>query len=213
MSNHENVQCVAVYAPVSAKRLVAICIELAQVTHAPSIIQHRSAWFATCTARGMTTVSLDLDNERPTHPIVRSYDATRAIPLAGRVLFSAIFLLSAPHHFTEQSISYAAAAGVPLASVAVPLAGVIALLGGLSVLLGFKAKLGAWMLVVFLVPVTLFMHRFWGVDDAQMAQMQMINFMKNVALVGGALSIAYFGAGPLSIDARIARKQVTTHAE
>jgi putative oxidoreductase len=152
-----------------------------------------------------TATTQDIDNE-PTLHKVHSHDATRALPLVGRVLFSAIFLMSAPNDFSEQVISYAAAAGVPLPNTAVPLAGVVAIVGGLSVLLGFKAKLGAWMLVAFLVPVTLFMHRFWGVEDAQMAQMQMISFMKNVALVGGALWIAYFGAGPLSLDAIAARK-------
>jgi putative oxidoreductase len=85
----------------------------------------------------------------------------------------------------------------------------LALFGGLSVLLGYKAKAGALLLVVFLVPVTLWMHRFWDVADAQMAQAQMINFMKNVAMTGAALYIAYFGAGPLSVDARIARTDVT----
>jgi putative oxidoreductase len=155
-----------------------------------------------------TATTQDIDNEPTLHPRVHAYDATRALPLVGRVLFSTIFLVSAPHDFSEQVINYAAAAGVPLAGTAVPMAGVVALVGGLSVLLGFKAKLGAWLLVLFLVPVTLFMHRFWGVEDAQMAQMQMINFMKNIALVGGALWIAYFGAGPFSLDALAARKSV-----
>lgn len=128
-------------------------------------------------------------------------DASRLIPLAGRVLFSAIFILSAPHHFSNAVVEAAALQGVPLPDLAVPLAGVVAATGGLSILFGYKTKLGAWLIVLFLVPVTLFMHRFWGVADAQTAQMQMAHFMKNVALVGGALAFAYFGAGPLSVDA------------
>jgi len=146
--------------------------------------------------------------DAPTQPMFHSRDALRAAPLVGRVLFAAIFLLSTPGHFSSKGIAYAASQGVPLADIAVPLAGVLALLGGLCVLLGFKTKLGAWMLIAFLVPVTLMMHRFWGVADAQMAQMQMINFMKNMSLIGGALFLAYFGAGPLSIDARIARRSI-----
>jgi uncharacterized membrane protein YphA (DoxX/SURF4 family) len=51
----------------------------------------------------------------------------------------------------------------PLASIAVPLSGVLAIAGGLSILLGYRAKLGACLIVVFLVPVTLMMHRFWTV--------------------------------------------------
>ncbi len=123
----------------------------------------------------------------------------------GRIMFSLIFLLSVPNHFKHETIAYAAAAGVPLANVAVPLAGLIALIGGLSLALGFHARVGAIALLVFLVPVTLFMHRFWGISDAQQAQMQMINFMKNVALIGAALFFVYAGAGAYSLDARAHR--------
>ena len=126
----------------------------------------------------------------------------RYLPLVGRVLYTAIFLFGAPGHFTATYVGYATQAGVPAPSVLVPIAGVIALAGGLSVLLGYRAKQGAWLLVLFLVPVTLYMHKFWGVTDPMMAQMQQVNFMKNLGLLGGALLIAYFGTGPLSLDAR-----------
>lgn len=90
---------------------------------------------------------------------------------------------------------------VPLVSIAVPLSGVLAIAGGLSILLGYRAKLGACLIVVFLVPVTL-THRFWTVPDPMMAQIQMVMFMKNPAMLGGALLISQFGAGPFSVDAR-----------
>jgi putative oxidoreductase len=122
--------------------------------------------------------------------------------LLGRFFFVLIFLLSGPNHFSKQTIAYAASQGVPLASVAVPLSGLIALLGGLSILLGYRAKIGAWLIVLFLVPVTLLLHKFWGISDPTIAQMQMIMFMKNVSILGGALLISQFGAGPFSLDAR-----------
>lgn len=125
--------------------------------------------------------------------------------LAGRVLFSLIFILSGPNHFSKQTIAFAAAQGVPLASVAVPLSGAIAVVGGLSILLGYRAKIGAWLIVLFLVPVTFSMHKFWGVTDPMTAQIQMIMFMKNISILGGALLISQFGAGPLSLDARRSR--------
>jgi putative oxidoreductase len=128
----------------------------------------------------------------------------------GRIMFSLIFLLSVPNHFKHETVAYAAAAGVPLAHVAVPLAGLIALIGGLSLALGFHARVGAIALLLFLVPVTLFMHKFWGLSDAGKAQMQMINFMKNVALMGGALFFAYAGAGAYSLDARAHRTELIT---
>jgi putative oxidoreductase len=128
-----------------------------------------------------------------------------AVVVLGRFLFVLIFLMAGANHFNKQTIGYAASQGVPLASIAVPLSGVLAIAGGLSILLGYRAKLGAWLLVLFLVPVTLMMHKFWAVQDPMMAQMQMILFMKNVAMLGGALLISQFGAGPFSLDVRRSR--------
>jgi putative oxidoreductase len=128
-----------------------------------------------------------------------------AVVLLGRFLFALIFLMAAPNHFAKQTIAYAASQGVPLAAIAVPLSGVIALAGGLSILLGYHAKIGAWLVVLFLVPVTLMMHKFWTVQDPMMFQMQMVMFMKNLAILGGALLISQLGAGPLSLDARRGR--------
>jgi putative oxidoreductase len=135
-------------------------------------------------------------------------DRARYLALVGRALFVAIFLTTFSH-FSRQTIDYAAQQGVPLAWLAVPLSGVIALAGALSILVGYKAKLGAWLLVLFLVPVTLTLHRFWGLTDPMAAMLQRVMFLKNLSILGGALLIAYFGAGPLSLDAR-ARRQIRT---
>ncbi len=124
----------------------------------------------------------------------------RYVVLLGRILFAAIFVLAGPFHFTSGAIAYATAKGVPLASFSVPLSGVIAFVGGLSILLGYKAKYGAWLIVLFLVPVTLYMHDFWTVADQAAAMMQRVQFEKNMAMLGTALLIAYFGSGPLSLD-------------
>jgi putative oxidoreductase len=131
-----------------------------------------------------------------------SSSVNSAITVAGRVLFSLIFIISSFGHFSKQTISYAASQGVPLASLAVPLSGVLALAGGLSILLGYRARLGAWLIAIFLVPVTLLIHKFWGIADPVAAQMQQIMFFKNVTMLGGALLISQFGAGPVSFDAR-----------
>jgi putative oxidoreductase len=119
----------------------------------------------------------------------------------GRTLFAAIFLMASVGHFSPKTIAYAAAQGVPWASVLVPASGMLALAGALSIVLGYRARIGAAMLVMFLVPVTLMMHKFWGVQDSTMAAVQQAMFMKNVSMLGAALLIAYFGAGPLSFDA------------
>ena len=124
------------------------------------------------------------------------------VVLLGRLFFALIFLMAGPNHFSGQTIAYAASQGVPLASIAVPLSGVLAIVGGLSILLGYRARIGAWLIVLFLVAVTPMMHKFWTVTDPMMQQMQMIMFMKNVAMLGGALLISQLGAGPWSLDSR-----------
>ena len=122
--------------------------------------------------------------------------------LCGRILFSLIFILSSLHNFAQDTIAYAAGHGVPMANILVPLAGIIALLGGLSIAFGYHARLGALLLILFLIPVSLTMHAFWNASGPEMARMEQAQFMKNVAMLGGALLIGYFGAGPWSVDER-----------
>jgi putative oxidoreductase len=126
--------------------------------------------------------------------------ATRFLVPLGRLLFVAIFLASVPMHFSSSGAEHAAAAGVPLANVLVPLSGILALVGGLSVLFGFHARWGALLLALFLVPVTLVMHRFWMVADPAQAMIQRVMFMKNVAMIGTTFLLMHFGAGPISVD-------------
>ena len=101
-----------------------------------------------------------------------------------------------------QTIAYAASRGVPLAFLAVPFSGLLALAGGLSILLGYRARMGAWLIVLFLVGVTPMMHNFWSVTDPMIYQMQMVMFMKNVSMLGGALVVSQLGSGPWSLDSR-----------
>lgn len=129
----------------------------------------------------------------------------RSIVPVARLLFVSIFLASVPGHFRAQTIAYAGQAGVPYATILVPLSGLLALAGGLSILLGWHARVGAWLLVLFLVPVTLAMHAFWTMPDPMTRMMHQGMFMKNLGLLGGALLIAYFGAGPVSHDERAQR--------
>ena len=124
------------------------------------------------------------------------------IILTGRIFYSLIFVMASFSHFSQKTIANAAAQGVPLASMAVPLSGIMALLGGLSIAFGFKAKWGACLLVLFLIPVTIMMHNFWAISDPVMAQIQQAMFMKNLALLGAALFIFQMGSGPLSLDNR-----------
>jgi putative oxidoreductase len=71
----------------------------------------------------------------------------------------------------------------------------------LSILLAYCARIGAWLIVLFLAAVTPMPHKFWAVGDPMMHQMQFIMFMKNVSMLGGALLITQLGSGPWSLEA------------
>jgi putative oxidoreductase len=119
--------------------------------------------------------------------------------LIGRVFYSAIFIGSGIKHFSSEAIQYAQGYQVPFAEYLVPFSGLLAVLGGISILLGYKARLGAWMIVIFLIPVTLMMHNFWDVQEPGQRLLQQAMFMKNLSMLGAAFLITYWGAGPCSL--------------
>ena len=129
--------------------------------------------------------------------------------VVGRILFSLIFLLAGMGHFSSSTVAYAQAKGVPLASILVPLSGVLAMVGAVSIMLGYKAKWGAWFIVLFIIPVTIMMHDFWNVTDPMQTQVQMSMFMKNLSILGAALLINFFGSGPFSLDNRIKKLKIS----
>jgi len=100
-------------------------------------------------------------------------------------------LMAGFNHFKNlDSVSeYAKAKGTPFPKLAVAGTGVVLLAGGLSMLLGVYTKVGIALLVIFLVAVSFQIHSYWKMDDAQMRQADMINFMKNMALVGALLML------------------------
>jgi putative oxidoreductase len=81
---------------------------------------------------------------------------------------------------------------------------VLEILGAISVLTGWKTRWSTAALVAFLLPVTLVFHDFWAYQGAE-AQLQTIQFLKNVSIGGGLLAIFAAGPGALSVDARRSR--------
>ncbi|PTQ12681.1 LysR family transcriptional regulator [Sphingomonas oleivorans] len=121
--------------------------------------------------------------------------------LVGRVLLSAIFLLSGFGKLTAASatIGYIASAGLPAPKLAYAVALLVELGGGLLLLAGYRARLVALALAGFSVVTALGFHA----DFAD--QNQMIHFLKNFAIAGGLLQVAAFGAGAISLDGRAGR--------
>jgi putative oxidoreductase len=114
-----------------------------------------------------------------------------AVLLIARILFSIMFVMSGLNHLTkaDHMVPYAQMKGVPMPKLSVQLSGLLLLLGGLSVILGVWADLGAIVLCVLLLAMAVKMHDFWTQTDPHAKQVEMISFMKNIGLAGGALFI------------------------
>lgn len=128
--------------------------------------------------------------------------------LAGRVLLSVVFLTSGIMHLLHwrQTTDFMEQKGLPLPNLLLIVAVVFLLLGGLSVLIGLRARLGAILLILFLLPTTFVMHDYWAVSAEQAAD-QMAHFLKNLGLIGGLLMVVAFGAGGFSIDLLLRMKK------
>src|SRR6202522_4207096 len=116
--------------------------------------------------------------------------------LAGRILISVMFLISGFFKLGgyAQVVGYAAAMHLPAPGVAIAVAAAIELGCGLAVLVGFRARFAAWLLFLYLLPVTFFFHNFWAAQGMEQ-QTQMINFLKNAAIMGGFLGRLWIGVG------------------
>ena len=122
----------------------------------------------------------------------------RYLPLTGRFLIGAPFVMSglgklAAHQAT---VGYIGSVGLPLPELGWIIAIAVELGGGALLLAGYRARLVALVVAIFTLATAFFFHNNFA------DQNQMIHFLKNVMLTGGLLQIVYFGAGPLSLDAR-----------
>ena len=109
--------------------------------------------------------------------------------LIARIIFAFMFVMSGINHITkaDHMVGYAQFKGVPSPKLAVIGSGVVMGLGGLSVILGVYADLGAIVLAAILLLMAVKMHNFWTLEDSQAKQADMIGFLKNVSMAGGAL--------------------------
>lgn len=124
----------------------------------------------------------------------------RFIPLAGRILLSFIFVMSGLGKiggFAGTS-AYIASKGIPLPDVVTVGTILVEVVGGMMVIVGWKARWGAAALFIFTALAALLFHNFWAAAPDQ-AQNQMINFLKNISIMGGLLYVVAFGSGPISL--------------
>jgi putative oxidoreductase len=133
------------------------------------------------------------------------------IALVGRVLLVAIFLISAigqdiPNYQAVLEMMRKQNVPVPYPEVLLPGAIAFSILGGVSVLIGYRARLGALLLLVFLVPASYYFHDFWNLPDGKDKMEQTIHFFKNVSIMGAMVFLIAVGAGPGSVDEATKRR-------
>jgi putative oxidoreductase len=115
----------------------------------------------------------------------------KAAHLIGRLVFGGFFLYNGINHIKQHKnlSQYAALKDVPMPEHAVTASTVLLLLGGASILLGTKPKIGTAAVIAFLAAVSPMIHDFWKHQDPTQRQNEMINFSKNMALLGAALAL------------------------
>lgn len=125
------------------------------------------------------------------------------LSLIGRLLLALLFLPAGINKVTgfAGTVGYIASAGLPLPTLGAIIALVVEIAGGLALIAGFGTRLAALVLAVFTLVASFFFHAYWAVPAAQQFVTQLL-FMKNMAVVGGLLTLAAWGAGAWSLDAR-----------
>ncbi len=114
----------------------------------------------------------------------------KALFLLGRLLYGGYFIYNGVNHFLNHGMltGYAGSKGVAQPHVAVSGTGAMMLAGGASIVLGVQPKVGTALIIAFLLGVSPQMHNFWDIEDPNQRMADMVNFTKNMALVGAALS-------------------------
>jgi putative oxidoreductase len=111
--------------------------------------------------------------------------------LIGRLLFGGVLAFMGLNHFmqTDQLAGYAESKGLPAPRIGVLVSGALLVVGGLAVASGAYAAVGAALIAVFLVVATPTIHDFWTFEDPEAKQQEMVNFLKNVGLLGAAIAL------------------------
>jgi putative oxidoreductase len=123
--------------------------------------------------------------------------------LVGRISLASMFLLAGFNKIGgfDGTAAYIASVGLPLPKLLTGLAIIVEVVGGLALVIGFKARLAALVLAGFTLVASYFFHNFWLMAADQQA-VNMLMFMKNIAVTGGMLMVFAFGPGAWSVDGR-----------
>lgn len=125
------------------------------------------------------------------------------LALAGRLLLALLFLPAGIAKITgfAGTVGYIASVGLPLPALGAVIAIVVEIVGGVALIAGFGTRIAALILALFTLAASFFFHAYWSVPADQQFVTQLL-FMKNIAVVGGLLTLSAWGAGAWSVDAR-----------
>ena len=125
------------------------------------------------------------------------------LSLTGRLLLALLFLPAGIGKITgfAGTVGYITSVGMPMPTVAAAIALTVEIVGGLALLAGFGTRISAAVLALFTLVASFFFHNYWAVPADQQFMQQLL-FFKNIAVVGGLLTLAAWGAGAWSVDAR-----------
>jgi len=123
--------------------------------------------------------------------------------LVGRVALGIIFVLSGWGKLMGLSAFSASLAGrgVPAAELWAVIGAAVEFLGGAMIVLGLATRYAAVLMILFVIVATGISHRFWEYADPQQFRMQQVNFMKNLAIIGGFVVMLAVGGGRLALEA------------
>lgn len=122
--------------------------------------------------------------------------------LIGRLALATIFILAGLGKFmdVEGTSAYMASKGMTMIPFFLYSAAILELVAGLALAIGFKARWAALLLALFIIPTVLIFHNFWSVEGAAARTMEMVQFLKDVAIFGGLLYVAAVGPGRYALD-------------
>jgi putative oxidoreductase len=125
------------------------------------------------------------------------------LPLVGRALLAAIFLLAGINKIPgfAGTSQYMAAKGLPMVPVLLILTIIIEIGGAALIIAGYRTRLAALALIGFTIIITPIFHNFWAMQGMEAANNQ-IHFLKNLAVIGGLIMLAVHGPGRISLDER-----------
>jgi len=124
--------------------------------------------------------------------------AQPGVALTGRLLFTLIFFLSGITHFSDlRTYESMIPTALPFRAFLVMISGAVELAGAAMIACNWNARLGAWLIVLFLVPVTITVHgsELLAATDPVMQRIQTSFILKGITMTGAALLITQLGVG------------------